>query len=83
MENEQRLGDGTLMRRLSFSDEDWSCDSSTSEAAFDEIYPTPTDITSRPKTRQQTAEQISADDHHKQKFPEVKIGKDENRSMKK
>jgi len=70
-ENEQRLGEGTSMRRLSFSEEDSSCESATSEAAFDEIYPTPTD-TSRPLTRQHTAEQINEDDQQKQKFPEVK-----------
>jgi len=75
IENEQTLGEGTSVRRLSFSDEDSSCDSTTSEAAFDEIYSTPTDITSRPTTRQQTAEQISEEHLQKQKFPEVKIRK--------
>jgi len=72
-ENAQKLGKETSKRRLSFSDEDSSCDSSTSEAAFGEIHPAPTDLANRPQTRQQAAEQSSEDDQPHQKLPEVKI----------
>jgi len=70
-ENEQRFGEGTSMRRILFS-EDSSCESVTLDAAFDDIYPTPTDNASRPLIKQQTAEQrrpsktkISTGEHKK------------------